>query len=199
MRNKSLHSYRIVTVIVFLVSSILIPEPATAEQERSNEWRVSPRLARIENPITPDTSSLATGKNLYLRECQQCHGETGKGDGAIGAYLDKKVANLTSSEVLGQPDGAIYTKIRMGRTPMPGFKNSLAKDEIWHLINFIRSEFGHENNLSSADQTKVDSADSQSTDKVHIELFKKSEFPSAQECGAYSGPRCPDNYLPSLR
>lgn len=155
-----------------------------AEQEGSDKLRVSPRLARIVNPITPDASSLATAKNLYLRECQQCHGETGKGDGPIAAYLGKKVANLTSPDILGQPDGAIYTKIRTGRAQMPSFKNSLAKDEIWHLINFIRSEFGHENHLSGAEYKKNHSADSQSTDKTHKELFKKSEFPSAQECGA---------------
>ncbi len=80
MRNQSLRWYEIVTAIVFVISFILTQKPATAEQERSNNWRVSPRLARIENPITADASSVAMGKNLYLRECQQCHGQTGKGD-----------------------------------------------------------------------------------------------------------------------
>ena len=60
-----------------------------AEQERPDKWRVSPRLAKIENPIVLDTSSVTTGKNMYLRECQQCHGETGKGDGAMAAVLGK--------------------------------------------------------------------------------------------------------------
>lgn len=142
-----------------------------AELERPDKWRVSPRLAKIENPIAPDASSLAIGKNLFLRECQQCHGETGKGDGAMAAVLGKKVANLTSSEVLDQPDGALYTKIRTGRTPMPGFKNSLAKDEIWHLINFIRSEFGPKGNSSDSGQKAVGSADRLSGEKVHKELF----------------------------
>ena len=122
MRRKSLCSHEIATAIVFLFSLILIQEPAMAEQERPDKWRVSPRLAKIENPIASDTSSVTTGKNMFLRECQQCHGETGKGDGAMAAVLGKKVANLKSSEVLDQPDGALYTKIRTGRTPMPDSK-----------------------------------------------------------------------------
>jgi len=184
MRNRTLRWYDIATAIAFMISLILIQRPATAEQERSNNWRVSPRLARIENPITAEASSLAMGKNLYLRECQQCHGQTGKGDGPVAAALGNTVANLTSSEVLGQSDGAIYTKIRTGRSPMPSFKNHLAKEEIWHLINFIRYEFGPRRIASDADHTMVDNADSNSADKSHEELFKKAEFPSAQECGA---------------
>ena len=184
MRNQSLRWYYIVTAIVFVISLILIQKPATAEQERSNNWRVSPRLARIANPITADASSVAMGKNLYLRECQQCHGKTGKGDGPVAAALGNTVANLTSSEVLGQSDGAIYTKIRTGRSPMPSFKNHLAKEEIWHLINFIRYELGPKRISSDADHTMVANANSESGDKSHEELFKKAEFPSAQECGA---------------
>lgn len=184
MRSQSLRWYDIVTGIAFVISLILIQTPATAEQERSNNWRVSPRLARIENPITADAGSVAMGKNLYLRECQQCHGPTGKGDGPVAAVLGKTVANLTSSEVLGQSDGAIYTKIRTGRSPMPSFKNHLAKEEIWHLTNFIRYEFGPKRISSDADHTMVANADSKSADKSHEELFKKAEFPSAQECGA---------------
>jgi mono/diheme cytochrome c family protein len=184
MRNKSLLLHKIATVSVFLVCLILIPEPATAEQERSDNWRVSPRLARAENPVTPDVNSVASGKKLYMRECLQCHGETGKGDGPMAAYMGKKVANLTSTEVLGQSDGGLYTKIRTGRTPMPGFKNSLEKDETWQLINFIRADFGSMKDGLNTEQRPVNIAKSQASDKAHDGLFKKSEFPSAQECGA---------------
>ncbi|MGZ8136709.1 MAG: c-type cytochrome [Methylococcaceae bacterium] len=184
MRNKSLHLYEMVTAVVFFVGLLLMQGPVLAEEGQSDKWRVSPRLAKIENPIAPDATSLASGKELYLRECQQCHGEIGKGDGAIAAYLGKKAADLTSSEVLDQSDGAIFTKIRAGRAPMPGFKNSLTKDEIWHLTNYIRYEIGHKKNLPVEAQAKAVNADNKSGDKAHDELFKKSQFPSAQECGA---------------
>ncbi len=169
--------------MVLLAGLNLIPNPAAAEPAHSKPWRVSPRLAAIGNPLTPDASSLAEAKTLYLRECSQCHGETGKGDGPIAAFLDKKAANLTSADFLGQPDGAIYTKIRTGRPPMPGFKNSLSKEDIWQLVNFIRSAFAPKNNLSDTDRKRSGNRPTQSGDQAHQELFAKSEFPSAQECG----------------
>lgn len=184
MRHPSLRRYALFAALLSLISSSLIHEPATADQERSNKWRVSPRLARIANPTAADAPSVTMGRTLYLRECQHCHGQTGKGDGPIAAALGTAVANLTSSEILAQSDGTLYTKIRTGRSPMPSFKNHLAKEDIWHLINFIRHDFGHEGIPSKAAPTPVDNGASISAIKSHDKLFKKAEFPSAQECGA---------------
>ena len=183
MRNQSLHTYKIATVSMFLISLVLVSEYALADQENSDKWRVSPRLSRIENPITPDTSSLTEGKSLYLRECQQCHGETGKGDGQMAAFLTPKPANLTSPEVLDQSDGAIYTKIRTGKASMPSFKSALAKDGIWHMINFIRVELGTKKASSGTEKKVLNTDTDKSGGKAHDELFKQSQFPSAQECG----------------
>ncbi len=184
MRNQSPRRYGLVAAILSLIGAFLIQDPATAAQERSSKWRVSPRLARIDNPTTGDASSVTAGRTVYLRECQQCHGPTGKGDGPVAAVLGTTVANLTSSEVLAQSDGTVYTKIRTGRSPMPSFKNHLAKEDIWHLINFIRHDFGHESISSDAAPTMIENADSKSAVESHDKLFKKAEFPSAQECGA---------------
>jgi len=181
--GKQLLYFKIAAVCIIGINTTLKAEFAPAAQGVSGNWRISPRLARIENPIAQDASSLNTGKELYQRECLQCHGESGKGDGPIAAYLDKKAADLTNSGILGQSDGAIYTKIRTGRTPMPGFKNSLAKEEIWHLVNYIRLGFGTNKNVSDAGSKTISKADSQTGENAHKELFKKSQFPSAQECG----------------
>ncbi len=146
MKNTLLNSYQIVMAISFL---ILVQTSALAAQQSAAEWRVSPRKAKIENPVAAEDASITLGKNLYLRECQQCHGESGKGDGPVSAALEKSAANLTSAGVLQQTDGAIYTKIRVGRSPMPSFKSHLSKEEIWHLINFIRHDIGSNIELSS--------------------------------------------------
>lgn len=161
-----------------LLSSAVIAEPVISD------WKVSPRLSKIENPIVADTASINAGKTTYIRECSSCHGEGGKGDGPIAAYVGKPVANLTSPEVLNQLDGAIYTKIRTGRAPMPGFKNSIDKEDIWHMINFMRAEFsGQKAGATTPSAKKVNAADPQAVEKAHSDLFKKSEFPSAQVCG----------------
>jgi mono/diheme cytochrome c family protein len=152
--------------------------------EPAKPWLISPRLAKTVNPVTVDAVSLAAGKTLFQRECVSCHGETGKGDGPVSSFLEKKPADLTTPKFLQQQDGAIYTKVRTGRGPMPGFKNSLAKEEIWQVINYIRAELGSRNNQPGSLQKAGNISGSPTGDKAHADLFKKSEFPSAQECGA---------------
>jgi mono/diheme cytochrome c family protein len=142
-------------------------------------WRVSPRLARTQNSVAADATSLAQGKTIFLRECQLCHGEGGKGDGPAAQGLGRRVANLTSAEVLAQPDGAIYTKIRTGRTPMPTFKAHLTSEEVWHLVNYIRSGFGSAAVKSSTAPAPL----AKTPEQAHAALYNKVEFPSAQECG----------------
>jgi len=167
--------------IMLFLFLLLIQGTVLAEKTGSDEWKVSPRKARVKNPVTADSTSLDAGKKLYQQECQQCHGDVGKGDGPIAAALPN-VANLTSPEFLKQSDGAIYSKIRTGRAAMPSLKDRLSKEEIWHLVNLIRSEFGTKKQLPENHST-VDKTTKVSGDKAHDELFKKTEFPSAQECG----------------
>ncbi|MCK5831994.1 MAG: c-type cytochrome [Methylococcales bacterium] len=166
-------------LILFL---FLMQGTAMAEKNNADEWRVSPRKARTNNSVTLNSSSLKAGQKLYQQECLQCHGEAGKGDGPIAAAL-QNVANLTSPKVLKQTDGAIYTKIRTGRSSMPGFKDRLSKEELWNLVNLIRFEFGTKKQMPDEDQPDVDKTNNKSRDKAHDKLFKKTEFPSAQECG----------------
>ncbi len=183
MRKKLLPSCKIAIASMLLISLILMSGHALAGQENADKWRVSPRLSRIENPVTPDASSLTEGKSVYLRECQQCHGETGKGDGQMASFLTPKPANLTSPDVLDQSDGAIYTKIRTGKASMPSFKSALSKDEIWHMINFIRAELGPKNASPGTEKKVLNTHTDTSGGKAHDEIFKQTQFPSAQECG----------------
>jgi mono/diheme cytochrome c family protein len=106
------------------------------------EWKVSPRKAKIKNPIAADAASVAQGKEIYVNECQNCHGETGKGDGPEAKDLDKEVKDFLTPGLWDQTDGAIRWKIRSGRRPMPSFKKMLSKEEIWHVTNYLRVTFG---------------------------------------------------------
>ncbi|MFA5982649.1 MAG: c-type cytochrome [Methylococcaceae bacterium] len=182
MLIKPLISRAIIDVLIILLTLFLVSGYVSAEPKVPDKWRVSPRLASTENPIAADDESRSTGKEIYQRECSQCHGEAGKGDGAIAPFMDIKVADLTSNEVINQPDGAIYTKIRTGRLPMPGFKNALEKEDVWHLVNYIRADFGL-GKQAAATPSAISASKALNSDKAHDDLFKKSLFPSAQECG----------------
>ena len=89
-------------------------------------------------PSTPD--SVARGKRLYqTHACANCHGVDGKA-------LIEVVANasdLTDPSVWknGTAEGLVFRSIRDGAgLAMPPFKSEVAaQDDLWHLVNFIRS------------------------------------------------------------
>ncbi|MDD2760828.1 MAG: c-type cytochrome, partial [Methylomonas sp.] len=164
------------------IALTLAPTAVNAAELDIQDWTVSPRLSKIGNPLERSSDAVAAGKAIYLRECVLCHGESGKGDGPVAASLEKPTADLTSRAVLQQSDGAIFTKIRSGRSPMPSFKNTLDKDDVWRLIHFIRA--GLTTVEGEQGPSSANSQGSTSGDSAHDELFKKSRFPSAQECGA---------------
>ncbi len=96
-------------------------------------------------------ASIARGKDLYLDkklQCLSCHGETGRGDGA-GTDLLKddwgfKIvpADLTKGIYRGgsRPKDLwlrIYSGVK--GTPMPAFNGALTPEQIWDVVNYVRS------------------------------------------------------------
>lgn len=113
----------------------------------SDAWRVPRRKARKENPfaqMAKDATSLELGKKLYVRECLICHGTTGDGDGKSVEELDKDPLAFKDPLVSGQTDGALFWKISTGRKPMPGYRQMLKEDELWHVVNYVRKLCGPE-------------------------------------------------------
>ncbi len=92
------------------------------------------------NPILPDTVSVAQGQTLYEEKCLACHGETGKGDGPTAATIYPPPVDFSSGHTETHPDGDLYYWIREGidETPMPAFGDQLNEEETWHLVNYIR-------------------------------------------------------------
>jgi cbb3-type cytochrome c oxidase subunit III len=93
------------------------------------------------NPEPYTRATIARGKTLFLQNCQDCHGEDGKAQGSAIAMA----ADLTSPQVwkYGQNDAQLFQNIRNGAGDnMPAFGPlgpGLKDQEIWDLVNFIRS------------------------------------------------------------
>lgn len=92
------------------------------------------------NPIPPTSESVATGLSLYDIHCQLCHGTEGLGDGPASAGLNPPVADLVVHVPL-HPDRALFDFIHDGieGAAMPALSEVLSDDEIWHLVNYIRT------------------------------------------------------------
>jgi copper transport protein len=94
----------------------------------------------ITNPVLPDGESIAVGQRLYGEHCLACHGPEGHGDGPTATSLPALPADFSSGHTAIHPDGDLYYWIREGiaDTPMPPFGEQFTKDEVWHLVNYVR-------------------------------------------------------------
>ena len=101
-----------------------------------------PQAAKLKNPVTADAASIAAGQALYEKQCAGCHGDAGKGDGAMGAELTPKPSNLADADWKhGATDGEIYTVIRDGvkTTGMKPYRAKLTTHQLWDVVNYVRS------------------------------------------------------------
>ncbi len=92
------------------------------------------------NPIPITSQSVMEGGGSYASYCSRCHGAIGKGDGAISDTLVVPPADLTVHIPLHK-DSDLYTFIHDGivESGMPAHGDILSDDEIWHLVNFLRT------------------------------------------------------------
>ena len=121
----------------------VLPE---AERIRQRYERPMPLTVPLEPEA--DAASIARGREVYLEQgCQECHGETGRGDGSSSPHLvdawgypiDPR--DLTSGRYRAGGSGRdLYLRIRGGvaGTPMPAF-TSLPEEDVWHLVHYVQS------------------------------------------------------------
>jgi len=97
--------------------------------------------ASRENPVPATEDSIARGRMLFLNNCVQCHGESGRGDGPLAASLPLKPANLYD-HIPFHPDQYFFGVISKGLSGvMPGFENQLSEEDRWNILNFLRDQF----------------------------------------------------------
>jgi mono/diheme cytochrome c family protein len=99
-----------------------------------------PNMGAPENPIPADEVSLARGRELFMLNCQMCHGAEGLGNGTISAYIMNQPANLTLDVTQSKSDGSLFLTISNGvQGRMPPMNENLTIRDRWDLVNFIRT------------------------------------------------------------
>jgi mono/diheme cytochrome c family protein len=94
------------------------------------------------NPIPKSPESLARGREMYERHCIVCHGPQGRGNGPVGQKFVPQPMELNFDYVQLQPDGQIFYTISHGSIAMPFYRDAIAVEDRWHLVNFIKEVFG---------------------------------------------------------
>ena len=123
------------TLVIATVA--IAPVPARAQAPQGAAWVAPARAARRANPLPATPDAIKRGRDLFIRECQQCHGKAGRGDGPQASSLLPHPADLASERVQSQSDGALYWKMTEGRGLMP--RAALSENDKWAVINFLRS------------------------------------------------------------
>ncbi len=97
----------------------------------------------LKNPLsgTPDSADVASGRALYQKNCEACHGYDGSGKTEAGGGVYPPPLNLNRAALLKRKrtDGELFYFVRNGirNTAMPGWQ--LPDREIWQMVGFIRN------------------------------------------------------------
>jgi mono/diheme cytochrome c family protein len=111
-----------------------------ADAKPAAEAKTSSDAAKKENPVKSSPTSLASGKKKYGQDCAMCHGKEGAGDGDLAEDMHLKLRDLREADLLKDlSDSDIYSIINNGKGKMMGEEGRLKPDEIWDVVNFIRS------------------------------------------------------------
>ena len=125
--------------MILLVAMLLASVALAASAEKDGTWisRVPEKARLRQNPLASDPNAVAAGGKLYRQNCAKCHGPEGKGDGPDSDHA----ADLTDEFRADlNPEGVLYYKIWNGHTTdMPAFKSKLTKDEVWSLVEYLKT------------------------------------------------------------
>jgi len=144
---------KLALVGVFVCATLFLPSPGraqepakpaeekpTAEEKPAAEAKPASDAPKKENPVKSSPTSLASGKKKYGQDCAMCHGAEGGGDGDLAADMHLKLRDFRGAEALKDlSDSDIYHIINNGKGKMMGEEGRLKPDEIWDVVNFVRS------------------------------------------------------------
>jgi len=119
--------------LALLMLSFAVP------QDQPEEWPVPAEYKNMKNPVKADAESLQIGKMLYKKYCASCHGKTGLGDGPKARMLDTFSGDFSGDFYQNQTDGEHFYKTKEGRGDMPGYDGKVEDEDIWHMINYMRT------------------------------------------------------------
>lgn len=93
---------------------------------------------------------MAAGAALYPEYCAACHGARGYGDGPRATSLRDRPLPLTGFHLLARSDGEMFWLVANGmrdgngELAMPGSAGDLSEEQIWDLIDYVRTLAGAE-------------------------------------------------------
>jgi glucose/arabinose dehydrogenase/mono/diheme cytochrome c family protein len=125
MRSFSVSLTLVVSAILFLLSPLLA--------DVDKKFHDAPESAqKMKNPYDGQPAAIASGKQLYGRNCLSCHGKTGEGQGNVPSLIDGRLETATAGEVFwfvtkGDKDNG-----------MPSWAQ-LPEKQRWEIVSYVKS------------------------------------------------------------
>ena len=93
------------------------------------------------NPVESNSNSIAEGKRLYgATDCALCHGKEGGGKGVLAKDISMNLHDWRKPGSLDKfTDGELSYLIVKGKGRMPGYENRETSEQVWQIVNYIRS------------------------------------------------------------
>ncbi len=90
-------------------------------------------------PLANTQASIDRGKELFMRNCTECHGADGKAQ--LDVVADATDLTEPAAYLSGSSPEEIFRSINEGAgVAMPAFNWQLGGDpDIWNLVNYVRS------------------------------------------------------------
>lgn len=129
---------RVVAALVLMCCAV------SARQEQkppaAADYKIPPDASKLPNPVKPTAASLAAGKKSYGFDCAMCHGKDGDGKGELAVDMKLKLADYRDPASLkDMTDGDLCYIIKNGKGEMTGEGDRSKPEEIWNLVNYVRS------------------------------------------------------------
>ena len=116
---------------VLVLSATLVAQP--------KPWVVPANFKTMKNPVAVGDASSKAGLAIYTKNCASCHGKAGLGDGVKARALKQFPGDFSKSDFQGQSDGDHFYKTKTGRSEMPKYEGKLADNDIWNVVNYMRT------------------------------------------------------------
>ncbi len=108
-------------------------------QNQPKPWAVPGEFKTKSNPVKADAESVELGKELYNKNCASCHGKKGLGDGPKAKLIETFPGDFSGAFYQKQADGEQFFKTKVGRDEMPAYSKKLSEEDIWNVVNYMRT------------------------------------------------------------
>ena len=113
------------------------PGQTVSQNTPDRSLRIKKIAKKLINSRSANKESIRQGKKMYQIICIVCHGHNGMGKTRVSKKF--KGRSIEPFDLESLTDGQIYTQVRFGRFPMPSYAANLTPDEIWDIVNYLRT------------------------------------------------------------